>query len=67
VLKRVGQEAASNVDELTPRRWKTQFAGKLLHPALYDITAWRNLAAESALTLQSSKLFARITCKLASE
>jgi hypothetical protein len=45
VLQRVGQHPASNVEQLTPRRWKELFAHQPLRSDLYDLTAHRNHAA----------------------
>ena len=45
VLQRVGQHPASQVEQLTPRRWKDLFAGNPLCSDLYDLAARRNHAA----------------------
>ena len=45
VLQRVGQHPASQVAQLTPRRWKELFAASPLRSDLYDLAARRNHAA----------------------
>jgi hypothetical protein len=39
VLQRVGQHPAARVAELTPRQWKSRFAGNPLHSALHTRVA----------------------------
>lgn len=39
VLQRVGQHPAARVAELTPRRWKTLFAGNPLRSDLHGTTS----------------------------
>ena len=42
VLQRVGQHPASQVEQLTPRIWKTMFAGNPLRSDLYDLDRRRS-------------------------